>query len=174
MVLQHWHGQARGGSHLRLTNEAVQTSLDRCAFLSGEASLGRRVNTKQNLTQKFQASINHTKALDNALIVGTCIPGLQRFLAPRPVGYLKVSKKRFLVLAEDLPEELRVGMHDRYQRGAICDAIADETRLEVCWPFRPSLWQVLDMGSRGWYGEMFQIYAWGIRGSEQMDVLYLV
>ena len=108
MALQHWHGQARDGSHLRLTNEAVQTSLDRCAFLSGEASLGRRVNTKQNLTQKFQASINHTKALDYALIVGACIPGLQCFLAPRPAGYLKVSEKRFLVLAEDLPEELRL------------------------------------------------------------------
>ena len=62
MALQQWRGQARDGSHLRLTNEAVQTFLDRCAFLSGEASLGRHANAKQNLTQKFQASINRTKA----------------------------------------------------------------------------------------------------------------
>ena len=174
MALQHWHGQARDGSHLRLTNEAVQTFLDRCAFLSGEASLGRHVNTKQNLTQKFQASISHTKALDNALIVGACIPGLQHFLAPRPVGYLKVSEKRFVVLAEDLPEELRAELRGRYHRSGIYDAITGETRLEVCWPFRPSLWQVLDMGSKGWHGKMLQLYAWGIRGSEQMDVLFLV
>ena len=35
MVLHNGHGQARGGSHLRLTSEVVQTYLVRCAFLSG-------------------------------------------------------------------------------------------------------------------------------------------
>ena len=108
------------------------------------------------------------------MIVGACIPGPQHFLAPRPVGYLKVSEKRCLVLAEDLPEELRAELRGRYHRSGIYDAITGETRLEVCWPFRLSLWQVLDMGSKGWHGEMPQFYAWGIRVSEQMDVLFLV
>ena len=161
-VVRQWHGmetETMGGD--AVTEIAAARFKEICDAANGIVAK----RTKKDLVAKHQSNQLKVVACDRVLFRGTGIKGLKHFVgsdvAPLPAG-----ARRYFVPVEDMPHAMREQSGGRLFRSCI-ELPSGEKRLEVRWSKpRPSLWQLLDMGSKGWYSKMATTYELKARGSE--------
>jgi hypothetical protein len=121
---------------------------------------------KMKLTSKHTANLGKVRAFDKIMMASTSMNGATHFIDPGAAGPLTVGQTRFCVPVAELPVDLQMKTAGRVLRSCI-EEPNTRHRLEVNWSAnRPSVWQLSDMGSKGWYAKLALVYKLRARGSE--------
>lgn len=123
---------------------------------------------KGTLKQRRLANKYALAALDRTLKCCLGCTGLVDFRPTTPPKPLQHGERRFFVPIARLPEALRRRAFGRTRRASI-EEVGGRTRLEIVWDRRPSLHQVIDMGSIGLYGKQAMLLKGCVRGTLDVD-----